>query len=396
MIALKNKSDCSGCTACQNICPHNCIHMKADEEGFLYPYVEIEKCIQCKACEKVCPILQPVKEEIVKQKAYLVQHKNEAIRVDSSAGGAFTAIATSVLNRGGVVYGAAYDEKFQVHHRYVEDRKELYRFRNSKYVQSILGDSFKQVKQFLLDGRWVCFSGTPCQIEGLSKYLGKKYERLVLVDVVCYGIPSPLVWNKYLEYQKIAGKKIENIRFRDKFYGYKYSTMSIIQNGEKIYHAGSQSDPMLRSFVSNMSVRPACYECHFKKQYRVSDITIWDCFSVREFDKTLDDDKGTTKVLCHSEKGIEIIQDALSMLNYREVQVDEILSGTKAMYESIVPNPRREQFFTDAQNLSGDELLKKYFPITAMTKMKTVGRKILLYTGAYSLTKRWLNKLKNS
>lgn len=170
MIEVADKKRCAGCTACAEICPKNCIQMKPDREGFLYPSVEESQCIKCNTCDMVCPIQNPVVEKAVPQKAYLAQHKNENVRLDSSAGGAFTAIATVVLKKGGVVFGAAYDENFRVRHSYVETVDYLKRSRNSKYVQSELGDSFRLVKDFLQKERWVCFSGTPCQIEGLSKF----------------------------------------------------------------------------------------------------------------------------------------------------------------------------------------------------------------------------------
>lgn len=395
MIEIENKSDCCGCTACANECPKNCIVMEADVEGFLYPKIDSDKCVSCGACDRVCPILNLVKEEKKEQKAYLVQHKDEAVRLDSSAGGAFTAIASYVVQKNGVVFGAAYDETFQVCHKYVDNVDGLKIFRNSKYVQSKLGDCYRQVKDFLETGRWVCFSGTPCQIEGLSRYVGKQYEQLVLVDVVCHGISSPLIWNKYLEYQKVGERKIENIRFRDKYYGYKYSTMTLIKGGKKVYHAGSQMDPMLRAFFTDMSDRPSCYDCPFKKRYRVCDMTIWDCFSVYDFDKRLDDDKGTTRVLCHTEKGTRIVRELKKeTVRCKEVDPLELVSNVKEMFESVVPNPMREQFFKEAQKLSGSELFEKYFPITAKTKLKTVGRKALLVTGAYAFIKKGLNKLR--
>lgn len=165
------------------------------------------------------------------------------------------------MNRGGVVFGAAYDEDFQVYHTYVENIEDLKKFRNSKYVQSQIGNCFRKVREFLKQGQWVCFSGTPCQIEGLSKYIGINNEKLLLVDVVCHGVPSPLVWNKYLEHYDFKENKPDNIRFRDKYYGYKYSTMSVIRNGENVYHAGAQLDPMLRAFFADTCDRPSCYSC---------------------------------------------------------------------------------------------------------------------------------------
>lgn len=394
MIQIKDKKSCSGCSACYASCPKHCIEMKADAEGFRYPVVDTEKCVQCRACEKACSIQNPVREVPVQQKGYLVQHKDESIRKDSSAGGAFTAIASYVLERGGVVFGAAYGEKFQVRHTYVESHAELWKFRNSKYVQSDMGDTFRQVRDFLKAGRWVCFSGTPCQVEGLSKFLDKTYERLVLVDVVCHGIPSPLIWNKYLEYQRTNESQPDNIRFRDKYYGYKYSTMSMVKAGKTVYHVGSQMDPMLRAFFTDICDRPSCYDCPFKKRYRVSDMTIWDCFSVYDFDKTLDDDKGTTRVLCHTEKGTAIMQALESIARCKEVEPEMLVSGVKEMVTSVSENPKREQFFKDAAHMSGTELFGKYYPVTAKTKLKTAIRKMLLVTGAYGAAKKCLNKLR--
>lgn len=394
MIEVSEKQNCCGCTACAAICPKSCISMQEDDEGFLYPNVDENNCVNCGACERVCPIKTPIREVTVEQKAYLVQHRDDSIRLDSSAGGAFTAIAQVILRKGGVVFGAAYDENFQVRHIFVEQERELRKFRNSKYVQSDMGECFKQTRDFLKENRWVCFSGTPCQIEGLSKYLGKGYEKLILVDVVCHGIPSPLIWNKYLEYQHISEQQPDNIRFRDKFYGYKYSTMSLIRGGENVYHAGAQLDPMLRAFFSDICDRPSCYDCPFKKRYRVSDMTIWDCFSVYDFDKRMDDDKGTTRVLCHTEKAVRLMQEVSTTANCKEVSTDALVKGVKEMFESVEMNPRRTQFFEDAEHLSGTELFEKYYPITGKIKAKTAIRKLLVVTGAYGLMKKCLNKVR--
>lgn len=395
MIEIKEKKICAGCTACASICPKKCIQMQSDEEGFLYPVTDVKSCVGCGACENVCPIQNPVKEEKVRQMAWLVQHKDEDVRLDSSAGGAFTAIATVIMEKGGgVVFGAAYDSKFRVHHTYVERAEELCKFRNSKYVQSDLGNCFQQVKRFLREDRWVCFSGTPCQIEGISKYLGKTYEKLVLVDVVCHGIPSPLVWKRYLEYQGVADKDIDNIRFRDKFYGYKYSTMSMTSSGKNVYHAGSQLDPMLRAFFSDICDRPSCYECPFKKRYRVSDLTIWDCFSVYDFDKDMDDDKGITRMLCHTKKGEDLVREIEAVAKCKEVSPDKLVAGVKEMYESVPMNPKRAKFMEDAKRFSGAELFDKYYPVTVKVRLKTVARKLLLMTGIYGYMKKCLNRIR--
>ena len=194
MIELKDKINCCGCYACMSICGKHAIALCKDEEGFEYPVVDTNLCVECGLCEKVCPIIN-VEPEIANQnqKGYLLQIKDDDIRKHSTSGGAFTSIASWVIRQGGVVFGAALDaENYEVHHRYTETIEGLEQFRISKYVQSHVDDCFIKVKKFLNEGRWVCFSGTPCQIEGLYHFLRKKqYEKLVLIDVVCYGIPSP-------------------------------------------------------------------------------------------------------------------------------------------------------------------------------------------------------------
>lgn len=191
MIEIKDKKDCCGCWACENACPKHCISMVEDEEGFRYPQVDKDTCIDCHLCEKVCPVIN-AKADVVKiQKAFLLQHKDEKVLQESASGGAFTAIASYVLKRGGVVFGAAYDKDFQVTHQYVETYEDLKIFRNSKYVQSLMDNAYLQAKEFLKQGRMVCFSGTPCQLEGLLNYLRKPYENLVTVDVMCHSITSP-------------------------------------------------------------------------------------------------------------------------------------------------------------------------------------------------------------
>lgn len=394
MINITDKQRCCGCSACAAVCPENCITMKPDTEGFLYPAVNTDGCISCRACLHVCPMLHPAEEQTVPQQGWLIQNKDEAVRRDSSSGGAFSAIASSVLEKGGVVFGAAYDGAFQVVHRYAETPEELAGFRNSKYIQSDPGNCFRTVKQFLDSGRLVCFSGTPCQSEGLVRYLGHPCPKLLIVDLVCHGTASPLIWQKYLESQKIADRQIDQIRFRDKYYGYKYSTMSFIKNGNTLYHAGPQMDPMLRAFFSDICDRPSCYQCPFKKRYRVSDLTLWDCFSVYDFDRGMDDDKGTTRVLCHTPKGVLAVKEAAHTAKCREVDPDRLVRGVKEMYHSVNQNPKREQFFQDAAEMSGERLFAKYYPVNFRIRLKTAVRRILLTTNTYRTAKMLLNKVR--
>ena len=229
MIEVTEKQNCCGCTACVAVCPKNCIEMKEDMEGFLYPEVDQSSCIHCNACDRVCPILNVKERKPFEQSAYIVQNKDVEVLRESTAGGAFTAIAKYVIHNSGVVFGVELNKNLEAHHIYVEDVTELKRFRNSKYVQSSVGGTLRKVKFFLEQGKTVCFSGTPCQIEGLKCYLKKDYENLITVDVVCRAVPSPLIFRKYVELQKQELEDdIKTVRFRDKYYGYKYSTMNVV------------------------------------------------------------------------------------------------------------------------------------------------------------------------
>ena len=388
MIEITKKENCSGCSSCANICPKNCITMQMDNESFLYPEVNKADCINCNLCEGSCPIINPIIEEKHEQKAFLIQNKDEQIRRESTSGGAFTAIAKYVLSQGGVVFGACFDENYVVKHTYVETEEDLKKFRNSKYVQSQIGDTFSTAKNFLVNNRMVCFSGTPCQIEGLKCYIGKEYDNLITVDVVCHAVTAPLLWEKYLNMKKLAiGTNINKVIFRDKYFGYKYSTITICSD-EKEYHSGVESDQWLRAFFSEICDRPSCHKCKFKKIYRVSDFTIWDCFTVDVFNKGMDDDRGTTRVITQSEKGEKILDLIKDEIIYCSIDVDKAIDGVKEMFYSVAPNPKREQFITDMQKMDGEELLNKYFPETFKVKAERFARHMSYRLGIYKQMKK--------
>ena len=390
MIEISNKKDCCGCTACVAICPKDAIVMKEDNEGFLYPVIEKDTCINCGACERVCPIIHTAKEETFEQAAYVVQNKDQKVLRESTAGGAFTGIAKYVLHNNGVVVGVELGDDLTARHIVVKVEDDLYRFRNSKYVQSSVGNTYREAKAFLEQGKLVCFSGTPCQIEGLKNFLKKEYDNLITVDVVCRAVPSPLIFRKYIEYQKkTLEDSIKTVRFRDKHYGYKYSTMNIITDkNHGNYHQGVESDPWLRAFFSNICDRPSCHECHFRKQYRVSDFTIWDCFNVGRFSKKLDNDKGATRVLIHTEKGRKIFDIVKDDFSYVQVSTEDAVAGVKEMRESVEPNDKRESFFKDANRMNGEELFNKYFANSIKVSVEHCVRLICYKLGIYSVVKK--------
>lgn len=396
VIQILEKSKCCGCGACMNACPKNCISMISDNEGFLYPHIKIDLCVKCGICENVCPVVNVHSDEPFPQTAYVVQHKNKTVRKESTAGGAFTAIASWVIREGGVVFGASFDNTFMVEHTSANTVEGLAKFRNSKYVQSDTKNTFREAKELLKQGKWVCYSGTPCQVEGLKTYLGNEYEKLITVDVVCHGIPSPLAWKKYLEMQKEQLGEFSHVMFRDKHYGYKYSTMSFFDlSGKKIYAYGIDTDQMTRAFFSDICDRPSCYDCVFKKRYRVSDFTIWDCYSIFQFDKKMDDDMGTTRVLIHSEKGRQLFEKIKDTITWSEVTADELTAGVREMIKSVGTNPRRKEFFVDANSMSGSELFEKYFPETMKVRLARFLRVGMCKIGMYAFMKRLITRLKS-
>ena len=396
MIEIKDKKDCCGCWACENACPKQCISMLEDEEGFRYPQVDKASCIDCHLCEKVCPILnvQPEKEKA--QHGYLLQIKNDSIREESTSGGSFTAIASWIIQQGGVVYGAAFDyADFKVKHCAATTLPELSKFRNSKYVQSEIGHTYQEIKKLLQQDRWAVMSGTPCQIEGLVHYLRKPYEKLVLIDVVCYGIPSPGVFSDYLSYmhQKIGGQ-FTKVLFREKRLCYNYASFSLFNAIPSLdYHKGVESEPFMRSFFSDVNVRPSCYDCKFKKRYRVSDFTIWDCYDIKMFSDKFDD-KGTNRVLVHSERGKNILNDIKDIVKMEEYKdLDYFIADEIAMVKSVPMNAKREDFFKDYKSMDFDTFINKWFPTTWKVRLNSFLRITAFRLGVYNESKRLVKRI---
>jgi len=390
-VADLARYECCGCTACKSACPKDAIAMRADAEGFLYPSVDIDKCVSCGLCVKTCAVYnsKPIAEK--PQRAYLVQHKDEKILKESTSGGAFTAIAEAVLDEGGVIFGAAFDESFVVRHIAVEGKTDLYKFRNSKYVQSDLGDSYSAVKKYLSSGRRVLFSGTPCQVEGLVCFLHNKCDNLTLVDISCRAVPSPKVWEKYKEF-KTCGGNVEKAVFRDKEkFGYQYSQMKLKISGKE-QNGGVDSDPYLRAFFHDLSDRPSCYECAFKKRYRVSDLTIWDCFDVYRLDKSFDDNRGVTRILTQSARGEEIVAK-LKSCRVKEIPAEKAVEKVNELVSSVPSNPARAQFFKDLNEMEAGAFFKKWFPDSFKVKTERFIRHSTERLGIYRPLKRLARKI---
>lgn len=376
MIQISDLSMCCGCTACSAICPVSCISMKEDAEGFLYPEADAAKCIDCGLCEKVCPVLHANETPGtgMEPEGAMVRSRDVKILKRSTSGGFFYPMCKYVMKRGGVVYGVSVDEGFVIRHSRAEKTGECVRYLGSKYVQSQLDGIFRQVKNDLAEGRLVCFSGTPCQVHGLLRYLGKRYDNLILVDLVCHGVASASLWKMYVDYmERENGSVLREAHFRSKKYGYNNSTMHLrFDNGD--YYGTNRIDPFLKTFFSHIALRPSCYDCRFKTVKRVSDFTIFDGWNAGE-EVGNHDDLGYTNVIVQSEKAKKIL-----------VELEEDLEIYPAMLPSIIPksggmtmnsariHPRREEFQELLREQGFEAAVDRYLPITkfdhAIEKMK--------------------------
>ncbi len=373
MIQIKDKSSCSGCHACMAACPKNCIKMVRDNEGFLYPQVDVSQCVDCGICEMSCPILTPAAGNTkIEQTAYAAISKNEKTRVESSSGGMFTELAKYVIDRGGVVFGAAFNEEFQVKHVAAERVKDLAKLRGSKYVQSTVGSTYKDAKQCLEAGRLVLFTGTPCQIAGLHSYLKKKYENLITADVICHGVPSPLVWEKYL--QELG--KPNAIAFRDKTRGWRVYSVRV-QTEKKQICQSRYTNPMIRVFLENLCLRPSCYKCAFKGQNRTSDLTLADFWGIETVCPELDDDGGTSLVILHTEKAKAMLRYIEESVVLKEVDGEKALRRNSSYFRSAGESPSRESYMWEIQTAPFSRVTRKYCKVRRIDTLKNEVKSIL-------------------
>lgn len=371
MIKISDKSNCCGCSACVQICPKKCIKMKQDIEGFEYPSIDIAKCINCGLCEEICPVQNSKNEGNKILKAYVAYAKKEDIRLQSSSGGMFTLLSEEILNRNGVIFGAAFDEKFLVHHMAIDNKEDLSNLRGSKYLQSRIENTYFEAKQFLNDGRFVLYVGTACQIAGLKEYLRENYEKLYTIDVLCHGVPSPKVWETYLRYQEKQHKaSVKSIFFRYKVNGWKtYSMQVLFRNSEK-YEKIFKNDYFMKLFLRDICLRPSCYDCKFKNLNRPADITIGDCWGIENYMPSMDDNKGTSVVLIHSKNGQKLFDTLKNQIVYNEAEVDKALPPTADSRKSVVMHPKRDKFFKKLEKGVDFEQLVKLIEPSGLTKVK--------------------------
>lgn len=370
MIEFRNKADCMGCGACVNICPKQCITLSADEEGFWYPHVDNQTCVRCGACVNSCPIQKAVNRKTNPIETYAAISNDEAQRMKSSSGGVFSLLAECILEQGGVVFGAAYTEDFKaVRHVAIESRQELWKLQGSKYLQSQIGRTYAQAKGFLRQGRPVLFTGTACQIAGLYAYLGKDDALLYTQSVVCHGVASPLIWEKYADFREnTAGQKLKAVSFREKTPSWKHYSLHLdFADGAK-FEERAVNDPYMKCYIRNYTLRPSCYRCRFKSQGDSSDLTLGDFWGIQYVHPEMNDDKGTSLVLVRSEKGKQLLDRIRPQLKLQEVDGRQALMGNPAAVQSVKMPKKRGRFMADLRKESVSKVLAQYGRETVVSK----------------------------
>ena len=406
MINIAVKSKCTGCSACVQKCPKQCISFEEDSEGFYYPQVKLSLCINCGLCENVCPVLhqdKPRTPEIV----YAAKNSNLATRLASSSGGIFALLAETILRQNGVVFGARFDNEWNVFHDYTESLDGLSVFLGSKYVQSKIGNTYKLAEQFLKEGRKVLFSGTPCQIAGLKRYLRKEYDNLLTVDFVCHGVPSPMIWRDYLN-EKIRplgvdGRNmvsqlslkdlpvITGISFRDKRYGWKkfgfsvraksaskadknLVSQSVEVTDKTLLYEPHKANLYMKGFLKNLYLRPSCYACPAKCGKSGADYTLADFWGASTYVGDFDDDKGLSAVLVYKNK---VNIESLDMA-FKVVGLNDILSQNPAVIKSSRMKGGRDKFFQHYNRGHQVDLINRYSKYTIKENIRYTTIKLLV------------------
>lgn len=368
MIDIKEKRNCCGCNACYDVCPKDAITLSTDIEGFWYPRVDIDKCINCGLCERTCPQLHIEtlkKNDFEYPVCFAAIHKNIEVRFGSTTGGLFSALAEKMYREGGYVGGAIYDKNFSVSHFISNNPSDLTLLRQSKYSQSQTCGIYKEVKRLLVAGEKVLICGTPCQMAALRRFLNKDYENLIIVDFICKSITSPKFYAKYLDYwERKVGSQLISFKFKDKELGWRSLVKRFdFKNGKTIYSRAQDNDLYSMAYHGNIVSRPSCYSCQFKGFPRMSDITIADFWGVEKYTylKDIDDNAGTSAVMCNSSKGLAFYKQLKNIISL-ETTIEKILPGNPALlHEQKMPMMNRDAFFRDLDRKAIEEVVPQYF-----------------------------------
>ncbi len=349
MIRILNKVYCCGCESCVQKCPTKCISFDEDNEGFCYPIVAKAKCINCGLCEKVCPVIHQ-SEPRSPISIHAAKNLNLQTRKISSSGGVFTLLAEQILQKGGVVFGAKFNSDWEVEHGYTESLEGLAAFRGSKYIQSRIGNSFKQVEHFLNEGREVLFSGVSCQTAGLRSFLGKDYNNLISVDILCHSVPSPKVWRRYLNEiissNKIYDKSlISSISFKDKRMGWKNPSFTLTSKTGETISEIHRDNYFMRGFLNSLYNRPSCCICPARSLKNKSDITIADFWGIERILPKFEDNEGVSLIIISTTKGVNFYRKL--NIDSQALDINMALNSQRSIKNSFKHHMNRVKFFEE-------------------------------------------------
>lgn len=383
MDIITNK--CTGCGMCEKLCPKNAISLRENKEGFLEPFIDNKKCINCGLCKKRCPQNSDVELEKYKQKVYAVNSKNKEIIKNSSSGGIFGVIANYVLENGGLVCGAAYDDNLVVKHIFIDNTEKLTKIQESKYVQSNTLFTFSECKKYLENNKKVLYCGTPCQIAGLKKYLNKDYDNLITIDLICHGVTSPLLFKKYIDYlEKKYKDKIQEYHFRTKDKNGWSLENKIVFKNKQIYNS-CKLDKYYTAFLSGNYYREACYECKYANDRRIGDITIGDFWGIELFHKDFTNYKdGVSAVIINSKKGQQIFNSIKKNINYVESSIDKVKKKNHNLNmptirqncrNDVYKNIHNENYIKKELKIPFKNVLKSFIPSSIKDSIKSIFNK---------------------
>ena len=353
------KKYCTGCSACYHICPKKAIIMEEEKDGFCYPVIDKEKCINCGLCEKVCPVF---KEERIQSslKCFAAYSKDIKERMDSSSGGIFSLLAKAILDQGGVVVGAVM-ENLKLRHIIIEEKEDICKLRGSKYIQSDLTNLFFEINKKLKENIKVLFVGTPCQVAGLKSYLQKDYDYLFCVDVICHGVPSKKLFQKYIEeLENTYSDTVKQINFRDKKEGWESYHITVSMNHHEYYKLHND-DIFMKLFLLDVSLRESCYNCHFKES-RYSDITLGDFWGIFNVYPKMNDKKGTSAIVIWTEKGKLLWNLICKNVVFKETFLEKIIDGNPSLIRSATLTRNRKILFKKVDKMSLDHIYHKVYP----------------------------------
>lgn len=389
MVIYEDKKDCSGCNACFNICPKDVIDMVEDEKGFKYPKINDNKCINCSLCVKVCPLKYKL-DKLEQVGVYAIKNKDEKIRAISSSGGFFNALSDYVINNGGYVFGAAYDENFDVYHMGTNSLSESQKFKGSKYVKSDTNTTYKEVKELLKNNKLVLYSGTPCQIHGLKMYLGKiNQDNLITCDNVCHGTPSPKIFREYKEELETKyNSKIKDFTFRYKMDNTTQNIYALFENGQR-YIAKSYIDKYYKLFSYNINMRDCCFSCHYSNTNRVADFSMGDFWGIEKSIKNFDDGKGVSLVLLNNMKSKLIFDIIKNEFEVIESNIDDALQPN-LMYPTI-PSKNKDKFWNSYINKGYKYSSNKFTKTSIKSRIKSLIKWILIKLGIFNTIKGSVN-----